>query len=165
MPHIPSPYSSVASGQSGQADPLDPRLIQLAMQAVPGMGALQGPSPVPPSRQITPPIDLMSTQGGPPSYGALPLQQGQGDVPDRLQQFIAFLSGNGFQLKPDILMLLAGVGANVLFENMGKPPMSKPHRSNQELSQQGYDTGNPNQIQTQDPAMMQRALQVQVPRG
>ena len=163
MPQPGSMYSSVAPGLGGQASPMDPRLAQLAMQGMPGMG---GASPVPPSRQMAPPDPMSSGPGGPPSYGALPPQgQDPSMGMDRLQKVVELLMNPNLKLNPEMLLLFAGIGANVALDNIGKPPMTKQHRSNAELSAQGQDVGNAGQTGMQDPKMMERGLQVNVPGG
>lgn len=167
MPQMPSIFSSVAPGLGGQANSLDPRLLQLAMQAIPGMGASQGmaPSPVPPSRQMTPPTNNLvgggPSQVGPPSLGVTPpSQQSDPGMQDRVQRVVMLMMQN-MQL---MLPFFAGIGAGVLLDQMGKPPMVKPHRSNEELAASGVPVGNDGQTGMPDPAMMERSLQVPMPR-
>src|SRR5688572_23021680 len=138
MPQPPSMFSSVAPGMGGSAGAIDPAMIQMALQAVPGNTG--GPSPYPPPRQAGPPGSdpMAASQGGPPSYGAVPQQQDPNaqQQADRVQQLVMLLMNQNSKLNPDMLMLLAGMGANILLDNMGKPPVTKAHRSNAELQAQ-----------------------------
>src|SRR5687767_13860220 len=113
MPQAGSPFTSVAPGLGGQAQALDPKLMQLAMQAIPG--AQSSPTP-PPPRDVMPP-GAPPSSGGPPSYGYSP-QQGQEDPSmgqDRIQRVVMLLMQNPSVFLP----FYAGLGAAMLLDHMG----------------------------------------------
>lgn len=102
------------------------------------------------------PMGGASFGGAPQGLGGIPPQQGPGgesSEPDLFQRVAMMITAN-----PMWLQIFAGMGLREALEKTGKY-VSKPHRSNEELSQQGFNVGMPGQTGVQDPAMMMRSIQ------
>lgn len=152
MPLQASPFTSVPNGISQPAQQPDPAMAAIVAQMMArgaggggglggGMGSQFDAAPQggdmlsPPSAQVPPPPGLapgnMPGQGGPEDA-----MQG----PDLFQKVAQYITD-----KPELwILLFAGMGMREALEKTGKF-RSKPHRANEQLAAQGYDTGTSGQ--------------------
>jgi len=106
--------------------------------------------------------------GGAPGAGGPPGSQvpgqmlgggdGQGDLDLFQRVSLLLMDPQTKQLNPAAVLLFAGMGLREALEKSGKF-VSKPHRSNEELSQQGLPVGMPGQTGMPSPDQMMRSLQ------
>ena len=136
MPLAPSPFSSVPGFLNRGAMP--PVMAGPPTGGAPGAGG-------PPGSQVP---GLMSGAGA------------DGDLsgPDLFQRVsLLLMDPQTKQLNPAAVLLFAGMGLREALEKSGKYT-SKPHRSNEELSQQGVPVGMPGQTGMPSPDQMVRQL-------
>lgn len=170
MPLQASPFTSVPSGISTPATPPSPQLAALLAKLFGGQGA--GPTPGAGPMVGGPQMPPGAPPGGPPGGGeplglppgmadvippqAPPMPQGDNE-PDLFQKVtLLLMDPTTKKINPEMLLLFAGMGLREALEKSGKF-RSKPHRSNEELSTQGYDTGTAGQTGVPSPEQMQRS--------
>ena len=134
MPLAPSPFSSVPGFLNRGATP----------------PVMQGP-----------PMGGAPGAGGPPGSQVPGLMSGGSDGGSDLDLFqrvsLLLMDPQTKQLNPAAVLLFAGMGLREALEKSGKF-VSKPHRSNDELSQQGVPVGMPGQTGMPSPDKMVRQL-------
>ena len=119
------------------------------------------------NRGATPPVSVGPPMGGSPGAGGPPGSQVPGLMPgsssesselDLFQRVsLLLMDPQTKQLNPAAVLLFAGMGLREALEKSGKYT-SKPHRSNEELSQQGVPVGMPGQTGMPSPEQMIRQL-------
>lgn len=158
MPILPSPFSAVPNfmnpgGQSpspGTGPGIDPRLLAAAMMTQPPGAQTQGP-----------PSAGLGTGTLPGMPGGVPQDPNSQEAPelDLFQKVASLLiDPQTKQLNHALVLLFAGMGLREALEKSGKFT-SKPHRSNEELMQSGYDVGIPGQTGLASPQDMVRNTQ------
>jgi len=149
MPIMPSPYRAIPNfaNPSGQTSGIDPQMLAAAMLTQPPGAQSQGPPGM--------------TQGTLPGMpGGVPQDPNAGQAPelDLFQKVAALLvDPQTKQLNDALVLIFAGMGLREALEKSGKFT-SKPHRSNEELAQSGYDVGIPGQTGLASPQDMVRNL-------
>ena len=119
------------------------------------------------NRGATPPVSVGPPMGGSPGAGGPPGSQVPGLMPgsssesselDLFQRVsLLLMDPQTKQLNPAAVLLFAGMSLREALEKSGKYT-SKPHRSNEELSQQGVPVGMPGQTGMPSPEQMIRQL-------
>lgn len=148
MPLLASPFTSVPPGVSRPADPVT------AAQAaqILGIPGDQGVAAIPPGFGVPPGLaDLVQ----PPTQ---PQTAGDREELDLLQRVVRLvMDPESRQLKPEWILILAGMGLREALEKSGKY-REKPHRSNEELARLGYDVGIPGQTGLASPDQLRRQV-------
>ena len=119
------------------------------------------------NRGATPPVSMGIPGGGSPGAGGPPGSQVPGIMagpqsdPSELDLFqrvsLLLMDPQTKQLNPAAVLLFAGMGLREALEKSGKF-VSKPHRSNEELAEQGVPVGNPGQAGMPSPQQMVQQL-------
>jgi len=126
---------------------------------LPGFGGGAPMMPSPPPGAVPGSVGAMGSQPG--AGGGQPGMDMMGP-PDLVDKLVRTMMGMPNIDAPFGVAFMAGIGAKELLEKMGKFA-SKPHRSNAQLAQQGYDTGNVGQTGMPSPQEMGRNLQPPMP--